>query len=35
MVISLEQGASDMHMVQLMPLPSSSSCASLKPRMVI
>ena len=34
MVICLERGANDLHMVQLMPLPPPSSLASLKSRMV-
>jgi len=33
-VICLEQGANDLHMVQLMPLPPPLSLASLKPRLV-
>jgi len=32
MVICLEQGADDLYMVQLMPLPPPSSLASLKSR---
>jgi len=34
MVICLEEGANDLHMVQLMPLPLPSSLALLKYRMV-
>ena len=33
MVISLKQGVNDLHMVQLMSLPTLSSLASLKSRM--
>jgi len=35
MVICLERGANDLHMVQLMPLPTPSSLASLKTRLVL
>jgi len=35
MVTCLQEGANDLHVVQLMPLPLPSSPASLKPRMVI
>jgi len=34
MVICLERGADDLHMVQLMPLPPPSSLALVKSRMV-
>jgi len=34
-VICLERGADDLHMVQLMPLPPPSSLASLKSRLVL
>ena len=34
MVIWLKQGANDLHMVQLTPLPPPSSLASLKSRIV-
>ena len=34
MVICLERGANDLHVVQLIPLPPPSSLASVKSRMV-
>jgi len=34
MVICLERGVNDLHMVQLMPLPPQSSFAPVKSRMV-
>ena len=34
MVICLERGANDLHMVQLMPLPPPSSLAPVKSRLV-
>jgi len=35
MVICLERGANDLHMVQLMPLSTPRSLASVKARMVL
>ena len=35
MVICLERGANDLHTVRLMPMPVSSSLASVKSRMVL